>query len=86
MFKRVVVATVTMFFQQWTGINAVLYYVSDKSPRNPPFLIDGQTQEGQVSIKRLDVVQSAITIQCVRGNFTNLVPYLTRRPPASSSP
>jgi len=26
MFKRVVVATVTMFFQQWTGINAVLYY------------------------------------------------------------
>lgn len=29
MFKRVIVATVTMFFQQWTGINAVLYYVSD---------------------------------------------------------
>ncbi|KAI0170024.1 putative hexose transport-related protein [Pestalotiopsis sp. NC0098] len=26
MFKRVVVATVTMTFQQWTGINAVLYY------------------------------------------------------------
>jgi sugar porter (SP) family MFS transporter len=26
MFKRVVIATVTMFFQQWTGINAVLYY------------------------------------------------------------
>ncbi|KAL1606006.1 hypothetical protein SLS59_003130 [Nothophoma quercina] len=26
MFKRVVVATVTMFFQQWSGINAVLYY------------------------------------------------------------
>jgi sugar porter (SP) family MFS transporter len=26
MFKRVVLATVTMFFQQWTGINAVLYY------------------------------------------------------------
>lgn len=26
MFRRVVVATVTMFFQQWTGINAVLYY------------------------------------------------------------
>ncbi|KUI55835.1 putative quinate permease [Cytospora mali] len=26
MFKGVVVATVTMFFQQWTGINAVLYY------------------------------------------------------------
>ncbi|KAI1407167.1 general substrate transporter [Hypoxylon sp. FL1857] len=26
MFKRVVVACVTMFFQQWTGINAVLYY------------------------------------------------------------
>jgi sugar porter (SP) family MFS transporter len=26
MFKRVVVATGTMFFQQWTGINAVLYY------------------------------------------------------------
>ncbi|KAI1474174.1 general substrate transporter [Daldinia eschscholtzii] len=26
MVKRVVVATVTMFFQQWTGINAVLYY------------------------------------------------------------
>jgi hypothetical protein len=24
MFKRVIVATVTMFFQQWTGINAVL--------------------------------------------------------------
>jgi hypothetical protein len=23
MFKRVIVATVTMFFQQWTGINAV---------------------------------------------------------------
>ena len=26
MFKRVIAATVTMFFQQWTGINAVLYY------------------------------------------------------------
>ncbi|ESZ98039.1 putative Quinate permease [Sclerotinia borealis F-4128] len=26
MLKRVVVATVTMFFQQWTGINAILYY------------------------------------------------------------
>ncbi|ETS73118.1 hypothetical protein PFICI_15063 [Pestalotiopsis fici W106-1] len=26
MFKRVIVATVTMTFQQWTGINAVLYY------------------------------------------------------------
>ncbi|KAF5541772.1 sugar transporter [Fusarium mexicanum] len=26
MFKHVIVATVTMFFQQWTGINAVLYY------------------------------------------------------------
>jgi sugar porter (SP) family MFS transporter len=26
MFKRVVIASVTMFFQQWTGINAVLYY------------------------------------------------------------
>jgi MFS family permease len=26
MFKRCIVATVTMFFQQWTGINAVLYY------------------------------------------------------------
>lgn len=26
MFKRVVISTVTMFFQQWTGINAILYY------------------------------------------------------------
>ncbi|KAL1983778.1 hypothetical protein VTN96DRAFT_9864 [Rasamsonia emersonii] len=26
MFRRVIVATVTMFFQQWTGVNAVLYY------------------------------------------------------------
>ncbi|KAI5460402.1 general substrate transporter [Mariannaea sp. PMI_226] len=26
MFRRVIVATVTMFFQQWSGINAVLYY------------------------------------------------------------
>ncbi|RQM08432.1 hypothetical protein DH86_00000442 [Scytalidium sp. 3C] len=26
MFRRVCVATVTMFFQQWTGINAILYY------------------------------------------------------------
>ncbi|KAF1925236.1 quinate permease [Didymella exigua CBS 183.55] len=26
MFKRVIVASVTMFFQQWSGINAVLYY------------------------------------------------------------
>ncbi|KAI1770299.1 putative hexose transport-related protein [Hypoxylon cercidicola] len=26
MLKRVMVACVTMFFQQWTGINAVLYY------------------------------------------------------------
>ncbi|KAI7785889.1 sugar transporter [Diaporthe eres] len=26
MFKRVIVACVTMAFQQWTGINAVLYY------------------------------------------------------------
>ncbi|KAJ4292855.1 hypothetical protein N0V88_005513 [Collariella sp. IMI 366227] len=26
MFKRVVVSSVTMFFQQWSGINAILYY------------------------------------------------------------
>jgi len=26
MFRRVIVATFTMFFQQWTGINAILYY------------------------------------------------------------
>jgi len=26
MFKRVIATTVTIFFQQWTGINAVLYY------------------------------------------------------------
>jgi hypothetical protein len=26
MFKRVAIATLTMFFQQWTGINAILYY------------------------------------------------------------
>ncbi|KAK4508095.1 hypothetical protein PRZ48_001833 [Zasmidium cellare] len=26
MFRRVCLATVTMFFQQWTGINAILYY------------------------------------------------------------
>ncbi|KAF2201496.1 MFS sugar transporter-like protein [Delitschia confertaspora ATCC 74209] len=26
MFKRVALATLTMFFQQWTGINAILYY------------------------------------------------------------
>jgi len=26
MFKRVIVATVTMTFQQWSGINAILYY------------------------------------------------------------
>lgn len=26
MFRRVIVSTVTMFFQQWTGINAILYY------------------------------------------------------------
>jgi len=26
MFRRVLLATVTMFFQQWTGINAILYY------------------------------------------------------------
>src|SRR5690606_37601171 len=26
MFKRVIVSTVTMFFQQFTGINAILYY------------------------------------------------------------
>jgi hypothetical protein len=26
MFKRVMIATTTMFFQQWTGINAILYY------------------------------------------------------------
>jgi len=26
MFKRVVVASVTMFFTQWSGINAILYY------------------------------------------------------------
>jgi len=26
MFRRVIVATVVMFFQQWTGINAILYY------------------------------------------------------------
>ncbi|EKG21131.1 Sugar/inositol transporter [Macrophomina phaseolina MS6] len=26
MFRRVIVATLTMFFQQWTGINAILYY------------------------------------------------------------
>ncbi|KAF7879398.1 hypothetical protein EAF04_000594 [Stromatinia cepivora] len=28
MFRRVIVATVTMFFQQWTGINAILYYAA----------------------------------------------------------
>lgn len=26
MLRRVALATITMFFQQWTGINAVLYY------------------------------------------------------------
>ncbi|KAF2230855.1 general substrate transporter [Viridothelium virens] len=26
MFRRVIVACLTMFFQQWTGINAILYY------------------------------------------------------------
>lgn len=26
MFRRVVISTLTMFFQQWTGINAILYY------------------------------------------------------------
>lgn len=26
MFRRVVIATGVMFFQQWTGINAILYY------------------------------------------------------------
>ncbi|KAI4703463.1 hypothetical protein J4E89_010039 [Alternaria sp. Ai002NY15] len=26
MFKRVLISTLTMFFQQWTGINAILYY------------------------------------------------------------
>ncbi|KAK4227332.1 quinate permease [Podospora fimiseda] len=26
MFRRVIVASVTMFFQQWSGINAILYY------------------------------------------------------------
>lgn len=26
MLKRVMVATVTMFFTQWSGINAILYY------------------------------------------------------------
>ncbi|KAM0721358.1 hypothetical protein Q7P37_002282 [Cladosporium fusiforme] len=26
MFKRVICGTVTMFFQQWSGINAILYY------------------------------------------------------------
>jgi len=26
MFRRVMVSTIVMFFQQWTGINAVLYY------------------------------------------------------------
>ncbi|KAL5114975.1 hypothetical protein ACEQ8H_007148 [Pleosporales sp. CAS-2024a] len=26
MFKRVIIATLTMFFQQWTGVNAILYY------------------------------------------------------------
>ena len=28
MFRRVVIATVTMFFQQWTGINAGMWYIS----------------------------------------------------------
>ena len=26
MFRRVAISTLTMFFQQWTGINAILYY------------------------------------------------------------
>jgi hypothetical protein len=34
MFKRVVVACVTMFFQQWSGINAVLYYAPQVSAQS----------------------------------------------------
>lgn len=26
MFKRVIISVLTMFFQQWTGVNAILYY------------------------------------------------------------
>ena len=26
LFYRVAVGTLTMFFQQWTGVNAILYY------------------------------------------------------------
>jgi MFS family permease len=28
MFRRFTIATVAMFFQQWTGINTILYYAS----------------------------------------------------------
>jgi len=33
MLKRVMVACLTMFFQQWTGINAILYYGEYKTYR-----------------------------------------------------
>ena len=65
MFRRVIVATVTMFFQQWTGINAVLYYA--------PQIFSGLgTSSNTTSLLATGVV-GKLNIVLIRANITHRI-------------